>query len=124
MNVVTEPIGDFSEHIAMTRFYGILRLGMDKLNIYLINYSAKQITFPKWTAVGEVGVTNAIPSLLVLKSTEDDSVRDKVTTQQGQSEDQRELLKKIDLIGLCDWSFDDQIEASELIVEYASIFAM
>ena len=37
---------------------------------------------------------------------------------------QKELLEKIDLSGLWDWSLDDQKEAWELIVEYASIFTM
>ena len=33
-------------------------------------------------------------------------------------------MEKIDLTGLWDWSLDDQKEALEVIMEYASIFAM
>ena len=124
MNVVIEPIVGYLDHIAMARSYEILRPGIGKINVCLRNHSAKQITLPKQTVVGEIAVANAIPSLLTLKPTEDDSLRDKASTQQGQSESQKEPLKKIDLTGLWDWSLDDQKVAWELIVEYASIFAM
>ena len=39
-------------------------------------------------------------------------------------EGQRELLDKIDLMGLWDWSIEDQKEVWDLILEYASMFAM
>ena len=69
-------------------------------------------------------MANAILDLLALKPTEDSSVRSEATTQQGQSDSQKELLKKNDLTGLWDWSLEDQKEAWELIVEYASKFSM
>ena len=47
--------------------------------ICLRNHSAKQLTLPKWTALGEIVVANAIPSLLALKSREKDAVRGKAT---------------------------------------------
>ena len=33
------------------------------------NHSAKQITLPKWTAVGEIATANIILALLALKPT-------------------------------------------------------
>ena len=47
-----------------------------------------------------------------------------VTTKQKQTEGQSELLDKIDLMGLWDWSSKDQTGTWDLILEYTSIFAM
>ena len=58
------------------------------------------------------------------KPTENDFVRVKVTTKQKQMEGQREHLDKVDLMRLWDWSVEDQKEAQDLILEYASICAM
>ena len=125
-NVVIEPIVGYLGHIATARSYGILQLGVGKLNVCLRNHSANKSLSQSRLLWGEIAVANAFPSLLALalKPTEDDSIRGKVTNQQGQSEGKRELLEKIDLTGLQDWSFDYQKEARELIVEYASIFTM
>ena len=45
----------------------------------------REITFPKWTAVGEIAAANVIPALFAPKPTEDDSDKGEATTQQGQS---------------------------------------
>ena len=51
------------------------------------------------------------------------SDRGKATTQQGKRGSKRSFGKNY-LTRLWDWSLNDQKEAKELIVEYASIFAM
>ena len=73
--------------------------------------------------MGEITAANVIPSLFSLKPTGDESDWGKVTTQRGKSKSQEECLKN-DLIGLQDWSLDEQKEAWELIVEYGSIFTI
>ena len=123
IKAVTEPITGYSDDIAVASSYGILRLGVGKINVCLRNHNVKQITLPKWTAVGEITVANAILTLLMSKPTEDDSVGGEATAQQGWSELER-TFGKIDLTGLWDWSLDDQKQVSKLIVEYASIFPM
>ena len=70
MNVIVELIAGFSDHVAMARSYGVLRPGVNKVDGCLENHSAKQFTLPKWTAVGEIAVINAIPALWPTKSTE------------------------------------------------------
>ena len=87
----------YLDHIAKARSYGVLRVGIEKINVWEI--SAKQITLPKQTAVGKIAVANAIPTLLAPKPTEQYSVRSEATAQQGQSECQKEHLKKIYLTG-------------------------
>ena len=54
---------------------------------------------PKADICGRDCSSKCIQSLLPLKPTKDDSVRDEATTQQGQSEGQKELVEKIDLMG-------------------------
>ena len=73
--------------------------------------------------MGEIVVTDAILALLLPKPTESDSVGVEITTMQKQVEGQRELLDKIDMMGLWDWQSEDQNEAHDLIMEYASISA-
>ena len=51
MNVVAEPFRGYSDHIAMARSYGVLKLGRGKIDVCLRNHKVKQITLPK-TAVG------------------------------------------------------------------------
>ena len=83
MNVAVKSIAAYSDHITMARYYGVLRPGVGKINVCLRNQSAKQVTLPKQTAVGEIAVANAIPSLLTLEPTENDSVRGEATTPHG-----------------------------------------
>ena len=64
MNVIIKPTIGYTDHTVMVRSYGVLRPGVGKVNVCLRNHSAKQITLPQWTAVGEIAVTNAIPFLL------------------------------------------------------------
>ena len=68
---------------------------MGKINVCLRNHSAKQITLPKQTTVGEIAAANAILSLLAPKPTEDDSVRVEATTKQEQSQSQKEPSEKL-----------------------------
>ena len=84
-NVVTEPIVDYSDHIATARSCCVLRLRIGKIDVCLINHSAKQFTLPKWMAIGDIALANIILVLLVLKPTEDNSAAGKATAQQGQS---------------------------------------
>ena len=81
VNVIVEPIVDYLDHIATARSYGVLTPGVGKVDICLQNHSAKQITLPKETTIGEIAATNAIPVLLVTKPTKDDFVGIKVTTK-------------------------------------------
>ena len=53
------------------------------------------MTPPKWTVVGEITVSNAIPGLSTPKPTVDDYVKGEATAQHGQSESQKECLEKI-----------------------------
>ena len=69
LNVVAEPVLGYSEHNAITRSFGIFKPGRGKFDVCLRNHSAKQITLPKWTAVGEIVAANIIPVLLVPKPT-------------------------------------------------------
>ena len=53
INEVVEPVMGYSDHIATPRYYGVLKPGRGKIDFCLRNHSAKQITLPKETAVGE-----------------------------------------------------------------------
>ena len=46
----------------------------------------KQITLPKWAAVGEVAAANIIPALLVLKPTELETCKDKATVEKRKAD--------------------------------------
>ena len=65
LNVVVQPVLRYSEHNAITRSFGIFKPGRGKFDICLRNHSPKQITLPKWSAVGETVAVNIIPALLV-----------------------------------------------------------
>ena len=64
LSVVGEPVIGYSEHIAMARSYGELRPGKGKINVCLRNHSARQMTLPKQTTVGDIMPANMIPALL------------------------------------------------------------
>ena len=77
MNVDVEPVPGYLDHIATARSYHVLRPGVGKINVCLRNQSTKQINLPKQTAVGEIAMASAIPSLLALRSVEEDAVMGK-----------------------------------------------
>ena len=68
VDVSVEPVTGYSEHIATARSYGVLKPGRGKIDVCLRNRSAKQITLPKETAVGEITAANIL-ALLALKPT-------------------------------------------------------
>ena len=57
--------------------------------------SEDQVTLPKWTAVEEIAMANAIPILLVSRTREDVSVRGEASALQGQSDTSKELWEKV-----------------------------
>ena len=73
----------YSDHIAMARSYGVLKPGRGKIDVYLRDHSAKQITLPNGTAVGEITATNMILALLVVKPTWSEPGKGKATTGKG-----------------------------------------
>ena len=62
LNVV-EPDTEYLEHIATARSYGVIKPGRGNIDVCLRNHSVKQITLPKWTAVGETAAANIILAL-------------------------------------------------------------
>ena len=124
LNVVVELVMGYSDHIAKARSYEVLKPGRGIIDVCLRYHCAKQITLPKWTAVGEIIAANIILALLVLRSTEHKAGKGDVTTGKGKYESQKKLLGIIDLTGLGEWSQNEQKEAWKLITEYTSIFAM
>ena len=72
VNVIIEPNVSYSDHVTTARSHSVLRPMVGKVDISLWNHSAKQLTFPNWTAVGEITATNAIPALVALKPTENE----------------------------------------------------
>ena len=64
LNVVVEPVFSYSEHTSMARSQGELRLETGKIDICLWNHSARQMTLPKQTTVGEI--TSACVNLMLL----------------------------------------------------------
>ena len=96
------------DHVATARSYGVLSPGRGNIDVSLRNPSAKQITLPKWTVVGEITAANIILALLVPKPTGHKSGKGKATTRKRKCENQKELLDKIDLIGLGDWSWNEK----------------
>ena len=70
VNIIVKPVMGHLDHIATTRFYGVLRPGRGIIDVCLRNHNTKQITLPKWTAVEEIAEANIIPALLVSKPTE------------------------------------------------------
>ena len=76
----------------------------------------KQITLPKQTAVGEISAATLF-QLLAPKPTGYEAGKDKATAEKKSAESQKELLDKIDLTGLGEWSHNKQKEVWELITE-------
>ena len=56
------------------------------------NHSAKQITLPKQTVVGEITVANIIAALLALKPTGHEVSEKEATVEKRKTESQKELL--------------------------------
>ena len=88
VNVVVKPVTGYSDHIATARSYRILKPRRDKIHVCLRNHSAKQITLPKQTGVGEITAANVIPALLALKPTEEVSDDGEATAQTRKCESQ------------------------------------
>ena len=96
MNVVVEPVMGSADHVALARSYGILKPERGKIDVCLRNHNTKQISLPKWTAVGKTTAANIIPALLVLKPTGDNSGKGKATAQNRKYGSPKECLDKID----------------------------
>ena len=111
LSVVVKPVAVYSEHIAMARLYGVLKPGKGKIDVCHRNHSEKQVTLPKQTAVGEIAAVNIIPALLVPKLTGHGLGEKEAPAKKGETENQKELLDKIDLTGLEEWSGNEQKEA-------------
>ena len=124
LNVVVEPVTGYSEHISIAKSYGVLKPRRGKIDVSLRNHSVKQITLPKQTFVGEIPRAKIIPALLVPNPTGHRAGEKEATAEKRKPESQKELLDKIDLTGLGEWSQNEQKETWELITEYAGIFAM
>ena len=92
----------------------------------LRNHSGKQITLPKVDCCEE----GSQQSTLFKLSWHVEANRGmgwlirKPLWRKGRLKVKKELLDKIDLTGLGEWSKNEQKEAQELITEYAGIFAM
>ena len=104
LNVVVESFMGYLEHIAMARSYGVLKPGRGKIDVCLRNHSAKQITLPKQITVKEIAAANIILALLVAKSIGHEAGKGEATVEKGKYESQKELLDKIYLTGLGEWS--------------------
>ena len=104
LSVVVEPVIGYSEHIATSRSYGELRPGKSKINVCLMNHSARQVTLPKQTTVGEITPANIIPAVLDQKTVGLKEDKRETTTKKNKS--QEELLDEIDLTRLEEWSGD------------------
>ena len=68
MNVAVKPVTGYVDHVFTARSYGVLKPGRGKIDVYLRNHSANQITLPKWTVVGEITAANIL-DLLAAKPT-------------------------------------------------------
>ena len=53
VNVHVKPMVEYLDYIAMARSHGVLRPGVGKVDVCLLNYSTKHITLPRKTAAGE-----------------------------------------------------------------------
>ena len=84
LSVVVEPVTGYSEHIATARIYGILKLGTGKIDISLRNNSARQVTLPKQTTLGEIMSANMIPALLDQNPTGYGGIRRKPLQRKGE----------------------------------------
>ena len=124
LNVDVEPVTGYSEHIAMARSYGILKLGKGKIDVCLRNHSVKQVTLPKQTAMGKIAAANINPTLLAPKPMGHGAGEKEATVKKRKTESHKELLNKIDLTGWEEWNKNEQKDAWELITEYIGIFAM
>ena len=81
LNVIVEQVTRYSEHIAIARSYGVLKPGRGKIDVCLRNHSVKQITFPKWTAVGKIAAANIILALLAPKPTGHETGKNEATAE-------------------------------------------
>ena len=86
LNVVVEPVTGYLEQIATARSYGVLKPRRGKIDVCLRNHSAKQITLPKWTTVGEIAAANIIPALLAPKQTEHEAGGNEATAEKRKTE--------------------------------------
>ena len=126
LNAVVEQVFHYSEHTATAGSYGELRQETGRIDICLQNSArqvTRQITLPKQTTVGEIMSAGVIPTLLVPKTTRLEGSKGE-TIKKKKNEGQKEVLDKIDLTGLEQWSGLKKKNAQELITKYVSIFTM
>ena len=83
LSVVVEPVTGYSEHIAMARSYGELKPGKGKIDVCLRNHSARQVTLPKQTTMGEITPANMISALLDQKPTGHKGDKKETTQRKG-----------------------------------------
>ena len=94
--------------IAVVTCYGILKKGLDRVQIVLKNLTCKPITLQKGRVVAEFGPANAIPHMLAPKELDP---KESVQTEKRVED----LFQVLDLKGLESWPEADQARAKELI---------
>ena len=79
-----------------------LRPGTGKINICHWNYSAKLVSLPKQTTVGEITPADVSVEMLAQEATELEGSKREITIKKNKNKGQTKVLDKIDLSGLED----------------------
>ena len=109
VNVVVKPVMGYLYHIAMARPYGILKPGRGKIYVFLRNHSVKQISLLKQTLLWERLQQQTSFQLYWCQSHQGMShIMMKPPLEKGNMAVKNELLDKIDLTGLGEWSQNEQ----------------
>ena len=80
---VVEAVAGYSEHIAMARSYGVLKPGEGKIDVCLMNHSARQVILLMQTTVGEIMPADMVPSSVGPQANGTQEVRKKPLQRKG-----------------------------------------
>ena len=113
--------------ILVTNTYGQLQAGSSRVHCGIRNVSAKAVTIPAKTIIGEVSAANKIPDILLPKPGFSEREQEQGSTNQNAAEKDKDdgqwLLDELDLKGLDKWSDSQKKQAIDLLKKNSHIFA-
>ena len=98
--------------------YGYLRRGTGRIPVMMRNVTTKKVHLQKGIVIASVMAANKIPPKIAPR------INKQNETQEQTKPRLEELLEKLDLSGIKDWSIENQKAVYKLIEDYQHLFAM
>ena len=117
--------GQYQCTLAPVQTYTVLKPGSTRIKFGLRNLSAQAVTIKSKTSVARFVAANAIPDMLALSEKEENQGAKRGDPMPPLSEKKgNELLQKLDLSGILQWTTEQQEQVCNLFLEFGNLFTL